>query len=279
MPLSKLATSLAALIALGACSATMQTTSGSDYLARYNDSHASPAGTYGDVDADVRRIASIEPTLEFPARIGLARIDRGRLSTIPGDEGKIWATVAQEIGPSYGEFIPISPMIASMVAEPAPVGLDHAGALISNIRRGAARQHVDYVVAYEVSSTTQNKANSLSLADLTIIGMFVLPTREIEVEATASALMLDVRTGYPYATLTAHAEKSGVSRVVSEWSTGIEYADTAEERAVANLAGEFQGAIEELAFQAETMTSAPPASASYTRDPSPTEQALARVEP
>jgi len=99
------------------------------------------------------------------------------------------------------------------------------------------------------------------------------------VEATASALMLDVRTGYPYATLTAHAEKSGVSRVVSEWSTGIDYADTAEERAVANLAGEFQGALEELARRAETMPEPEPVAASALREPSPTEKALSRADP
>ena len=66
--------------------------------------------------------------------------------------------------------------------------------------------------------------------------------------------MLDVRTGYPYATLTTHADKSGLSRAVSERSTSLDYADTAEERAVAKLAEEFAGAMEALEARASEMS-------------------------
>ncbi len=249
----KLTITALALVGLGACSATLQTSSGADYLARYDASHEIANGAPTDVDEDVRRIAAIEPNLVFPARIGLARIERGSLTALPADEAQIWQDLVVEMGDQYGEFVPVSPLIASMVGEPAAPGMDRAAAVISNIRRGAARQHLDYVVAYEVGSSRQQKANALALADLTIIGMFVLPSRTVEVEATASALMLDVRTGYPYATLTTHADKSGSSRAISEWSTSLAYADTAEERAVAKLAQEFGTAIEGLEARAAEM--------------------------
>lgn len=242
-----------ALAGLGACSVTLQTSSRADYLARYDASHEIANGAPTDVDEDIRRIAAIEPNLVFPARIGLARIERGSLTALPADEAQIWQDLVVEMGDQYGEFVPVSPLIASMVGEPAAPGMDRAAAVISNIRRGAARQHLDYVVAYEVGSSRQQKANALALADLTIIGMFVLPSRTVEVEATASALMLDVRTGYPYATLTTHADKSGSSRAISEWSTSLTYADTAEERAVAKLAQEFGTAIEGLEARAAEM--------------------------
>jgi hypothetical protein len=235
------------LIGLAACSATMQTTSGADYLARYDASHEIANGAPTSVDEDVRRIAAIEPNLVFPARIGLARIENGSLTAMPADEARIWQDLIDAIGGDYGAFVPVSPLIASMVGEPAAPGMNRAAAVIANIRRGAARQHLDYVVTYEVGSSQTQKANALALADLTIVGMFVLPSRTVEVEATASALMLDVRTGYPYATLTTHAEKSGVSRVVSEWSTSLDYADTAQERAVAKLAQAFGDSLEALA--------------------------------
>lgn len=236
-----------ALLALAACSTTLQTTSGADYLARYDASHEVLNGAATDVDADVRRIAAIEPTLSFPARIGLARIEHGRLTTLPEDEGLIWQDLVETLGDEYGELVPVSPMIASLVSDPGDSWSNSSAEVIAHIRRGAARQHLDYVLAYEVGSSRQNKANALALADLTIIGMFVLPSRTIEVEATASALMLDVRTGYPYATLTTYAEKAGVSRVVSETSTHRSYADTAKVRAVEKLADEFGGAMEALA--------------------------------
>lgn len=239
-----------ALIALTACESYVQTTSGADYLARYDETHKTAAyGDRADVDADVRAIAAIEPTLKFPARIGLARIDNGRLTSVPADEGYIWQETLEGLGPLYGEFVPVSPLIAATVAEYSDEKRywNDPAETIANIRRGAARQHLDYALVYEVGSSRQEKANALALADLTVIGMFVLPSRSIEVEASASGLMIDVRTGYPYATLTAHSEKTGVSRAVSEYSSGTALADTAEERAVEKLAIEFEGVMERLA--------------------------------
>ncbi|MEO1552412.1 MAG: hypothetical protein AAFR82_00650 [Pseudomonadota bacterium] len=239
-----------ALISIAACETSLQTTSGADYLARYDARHEIAIGASTDVDEDVRRIAAIEPNLIFPARIGLARIENGSLTALPADEARIWQDLIEEIGSDYGEFVPVSPLISAMVSEPSAPGMDRAASVMANIRRGAARQHLDYVVTYEVGSSHRQKSNGLALADLTIIGLFVLPSRTVEVEATASALMLDVRTGYPYATLTTHAAKSGVSRAVSEWSTSLDYADTAEERAVAKLAQEFGKAMGPLAVRA-----------------------------
>lgn len=238
---------VAALIAgLGACETHLQTSSGADYLARYDATHESANSVATDIDEDVRRIAAIEPTLAFPARIGLARIEHGALTTLPEDEARIWQGVLEELGSDYGEFVPVSPLIASMVSDAPMRRSNNTAAIIGHIRRGAARQHLDYVLTYEVGSSRDEKANALALADLTVIGMFVLPSRTIEVEASASGLMLDVRTGYPYATLTTHAEKSGVSRVVSDGSTARTYADKAETRAVAKLAQEFGDSMAEL---------------------------------
>ena len=78
-----------ALIGLAACSTSLQTTSGANYLARYDASHEIANGAPTDVDADVRRIAAVEPNLVFPARIGLARIQNGALTALPADEARI----------------------------------------------------------------------------------------------------------------------------------------------------------------------------------------------
>ena len=241
----KLGVFVGALTLVTACHSSIQTTSGADYLARYDETHITASyEDRADIDADVRALAAIEPTLEFPARIGLARIEYGQLSVVPADEGYIWQETLGGLSPLYGEFVPVSPLIAATVSK-------HDGTpaqTIGNIRRGAALQHLDYVLAYEVgSSRVTGKANALAVTDLTVIGMFVLPSRSIEVEASASGLLIDVRTGYPYATLTAHSEKKGISRVVSEYSTTQGLTNTAEERAVEKLAIEFETVMEQLA--------------------------------
>jgi len=253
--LKLIAGELVSAVALSACSAHMQTTSGVEYMARYDDyqaSFAQPDGVYGDVDADVMRIAQIEPQLQFPARIGLARIQWGNLQTIPADEAAIWQELAEEIGPEMGQFVPVSPLIAEMVAMPSDPGRSSTANLIADIRRGAARQHLDYVMIYEVGTSKRERANDIAVADLTIIGMFVLPTRGVEVEASASAILLDVRNGYPYATLTGHAEEDDHARVVDTSSRLNELAETAEAHAVADLAQAADEAFEHLVAASTT---------------------------
>lgn len=252
-PLSLISIAVAAL-ALTACSAHVQTSSGADYLARYSQYEpAVPGSPESDTDAAIREIAAVEPELHFPARIGLARIGGyGDLVTIPAAELAIWADLAEAYGPEIGEFVPVSPLIASMVSDPGRAGRNRTGALIDHIRKGAARQHIDYVLVYETGLTQNDKANGLALADLTIVGMFVLPSRNVEVEASASGLLLDVRNGYPYATLTAYAEKKGLTRAINTWSKRRELSATAEEKAVLELADDVKDAIEGLTAAAET---------------------------
>ena len=83
---------LAALtLTLAACTSSVQTTSGADYLKGYDGSYAVQSGASGsDTDAAVRRVAAVEPNLKFPARIGLARIEHGQLAAVPEGEGQIW---------------------------------------------------------------------------------------------------------------------------------------------------------------------------------------------
>ncbi|MCI4644971.1 MAG: hypothetical protein MRY64_09330 [Hyphomonadaceae bacterium] len=254
----KLALGATALMLVAACSAHVQTTSGADYLARY-ESYATPSTVKPDtVDAEIREIAAIEPNLQFPARIGLARIEHGRLTGLPEPEAFVWGDLADQLGPDFGTFAPVSPLIAAMVDSTPHNSSWDTNALIADIRRGAARQHLDYVLVYEVNSQRDERANGLALADLTIIGMFVLPSRDVEVEATASAILIDVRNGYPYATLTGFAEKDGMARVVSTRSHTDALSEDAELRAVEALVDEAANAFEQLAIAAEEMKTGAP---------------------
>ena len=92
-----------------ACGNYVQTTSGTRYLEGYGtdgaaatDSGAAPpaiyAGPAGTVDAEIAAAASVEPQLRFPARIGLARIDRGGLVPVPATEAAAWQGLAGRLG-------------------------------------------------------------------------------------------------------------------------------------------------------------------------------------
>jgi hypothetical protein len=70
---------LSCVAMLGACGVYTQTTSGSDWLAAH-PSGKSAAANPGGIDAQVRSVAAVEPTLRLPARIGIARLDRNGLA-------------------------------------------------------------------------------------------------------------------------------------------------------------------------------------------------------
>lgn len=216
--------------------ATTQMTSGAAYNARTISSDYKTAST---IDTEIATIAAVEPNLVFPARIGIAFVRNGQLQTLPSDHMAYWSPLVDRLQPDYGTIVPISPLIAQMVTP--SVTPNSRVDTISNIRRGAARQHVDYVLIYEVSQTDQDKrSNALSVTDLSVIGLFIIPSRELEVEATASAIFLDVRNGYPYGTATGLATKDGLTTVTKTGSKRRQLQDRAEMAAVEALAGDVE---------------------------------------
>lgn len=211
-------------LTLSACGSQVQTTSGARYLAAYSETAKDPKrkNSKRSTDVLVRKAAAVEPTLRFPARIGLARVEGGRLTGIPQSEASLWYTQVRK-NRHLGEFVPISPIIAAFTAKEQGVSTrcSHdswhrstncdAGALVSTIRLGAARQHVDAVLIYEVGSSSSKENTFLAFADVTIIGGAILPTRSLKAAGVAQALLLDVRNGYPYGTASAEADLSSFS--------------------------------------------------------------------
>lgn len=238
-----------AVFSLAGCETTAQYTSGQDYLARYQSSATTVQHPSNGIDADVRAIAAVEPDLRFPARIGLARIGpRKNLMSVPIDEAQSWRDAAEELGPKFGEFIPVSPLVANTVSSPHQ---QQTTTVIDHIRRGAARQHLDYVIAYEVTDTAKSDGNALRLADLTVLGLFVLPSRNLKAEASASAILLDVRNGYPYLTGSTFVDKKSLSTVVGKGDRKDKLRNAARQNAVAKIAEEFADGLQDLKLVAD----------------------------
>jgi len=241
-----------AALALSACATTTQYTSGQDYLARYNSNSANSGQTKLNsnpaIDAEIREIAAIEPNLHFPARIGLARIEHGQLIGVPQDEAGYWRDAAEDLGHGFGQFIPVSPLVAEMVGSTEP---HYKRNVVNHIRRGAARQHLDYVIAYEVNHKSDSQRNGLQIADLSILGLFVLPSRDVDVQSTASAILMDVRNGYPYLTGSTFADKSGISTLVGRGDKKDKLKNASRIVAVDKISDEFAQGLQELKLVAD----------------------------
>ncbi len=252
--LTVLGTGLGLALFLSACEYHTQTTSGSQYLARYAGGEAAPvagastACTGSDssvatptevTDADILAAANVEPTLMFPARIGLARIDQGQLSPIPAEEAAVWQEMSERLGPAWGQFLPISPMIAALASPVAGSNacrshFDCLRETVQTIRLGAARQHLDVVLIYESFGKSQERSNPLAITKLALIGFF-FPTEDVEAEGMAQAVLVDVRNGYHYGTATAVSDKPAYT-ISSVGNTDNAHAETQAEVRLAAVA-------------------------------------------
>ena len=234
------------------CNQTTQTTSGRQYLDRYD--HATGTGRMGNIDEEIRAVAAVEPILEFPARIGLARIENGRLSQVPEIEATRWIELAGDLGPGYGEFIPLSPLITEMVAGPAHHNARSANPsaatdIVNRIRLGAARQHLDAVLIYEVYASTSNRSLPSSILNWTLIGAYIVPSEKAEIEGFAQALLVDVRNGYPYGAAQASVSRTQVSTLVSSWDRRRIGAEETKMASAVQLAPEVGTMIRQLRME------------------------------
>ena len=236
------------LLFISGCSHYVQTTSGDEYLEKYasltpgnsNESTGDDNAGFTDI---LKKSAQIEPTLRFPARIGLARIDNGRLSAIPEAEIEAWYETKESLGKGFGEFIPISPLIANMAAatvyQSDNYRIDNT---INKVRLGAARQHLDAVLVYEVYSRSSSKSNILAIANLTIIGGYILPSKLIKAEGFANAMLIDVLQGYPYGTAQVIVDKDEIS---TAWGTS-EHIDSIKDKVKTSAAIKLMDEIEDM---------------------------------
>jgi hypothetical protein len=127
----------------------------------------------GIEDSGGASFANYEPNLKFPARIGVIRLVYGELSNMPDKERELYL---EDMPDALGAFVHLGPLEAQMA------DVDRYGRLDQmEIRQLAASRHLDYVL---ILSFDPGK-NS------------------------AEALFLDVRNGYPYASIEANPPGRG----------------------------------------------------------------------
>lgn len=217
--MNRISFAVLACVALSACGGSVHTMSGPAYLDRY--------GAWGDklhagpMEPDVCLAANVVPRLSFPARIGIARIDTGVLTSMPPLEAEGWQELAERLGPDWGEFVPVSPMVVELVQpEPRELCQGCADEIVKVIRLGAARQHLDVVLIYEVTGAGKIRSNPFAATYITILGLYLTPSRNVSADAMAQALIVDVRNGYPYGYATAFVEDAAFR--LSTWANDLD---------------------------------------------------------
>ena len=231
-------------LVLSACGPHIQTSSGRDYISATSASF---------IEEDIAKAAAVEPNLRFPARIGIARIINGSLTLPPSEETALFTGIAER-NSQYGEFVAVSPLIMAMMTGNES-GINqrrsgNAGAVIHQIRLASARQHLDYVIIYEVGARSRTHNTPFALADVTLLGGMLLPTRNIDVAGIGAAAFIDVRNGYPYGTTQVSADLSGFARTFREDRRSRELQARATLKVAEALVPDIEEMLAELAARA-----------------------------
>lgn len=235
---------------LSACYPNIKPYSGADYLAGY----APPDPVAAAPALATAQPAAVEPSLRLPARFGIARIAGHDLVPIPEVEARMWRAWAAQ-NRAYGDFVLVYPMLAQATAAAVGGDLPNIGGpdypvneLVALIRLGAARQHLDAVLIYEVAAQGREAETLLAAADFTVLGGAILPTRSIDATGMATALLIDVRTGYLYGT--ARAADADLSEFATTWGANEQVKAlqiSATRAVVGNLVGEVGRMVTRLA--------------------------------
>ncbi|MDG0965611.1 MAG: hypothetical protein P8O23_11145 [Opitutales bacterium] len=236
------------LVSIGCQSHSVQMTSGKKYISDYSEVEVKEANKTS-TDKEVKLVAEIEPSLRFPARIGLVKIYNGKITNLSPEEVESWIKVKEEMGEKFGDFIPVSSMIAEMVYSSQNRNTKRHGnpvEIFRKVRLGAARQHLDYVLVYEVLSSTKTTKLASSIANWTIIGGYLIPSRQIKTTGHANALLLDVKTGYPYGTATATLNANEISAWFNNRDKARNLADKNQMSTVIKLIPEVQQMMKKL---------------------------------
>src|SRR5210317_401473 len=92
------------LASIGCQTHSVQMTSSKKYLSHYADYDANETNA-SDLNEELKAIASIEPSLEFPSRIGLVKLFNGRITNLAAQEVEAWEEAKSAMGDEFGDFI------------------------------------------------------------------------------------------------------------------------------------------------------------------------------
>lgn len=155
---------LLASLALTACATSFNDTTGADYLA---------ARDAGQIDPEIAAAADIGGQLSFPARIAVARLVYGDLTTTPAAEAELWDGLIQQTR-GFGQVVPLTRLSAAL--GPGPNRING-----QELREMAAAQQFDYLLITDLDPGA----------------------------GTAQSAFIDVRTGFTYATSSAASPSGG----------------------------------------------------------------------
>jgi hypothetical protein len=194
-------------------------------------------------DTDIAELFKTQPAAVFPARITIARVQasgyHSRSSTCYGS-GRYCVVTTRDVEPeaSYDRLakLPSVSAVALMNRMLLPGKLTSA----KDLRQAAASLRTDLLLVYSLD--TGFSIENTDVGPLALISLGFLPTKKARVTATASAALLDVRTGFVYGV----AEASTTEEQRGTFWSSSEAVDNARKAAEADAFQKLIGEIEKF---------------------------------
>ena len=196
-------------------------------------------GEFSRGDADIAEIMKREPAAAFPAHVAIARIEAGGYSSHGADcvgRGRLCLVTVREVETDADfEQLAALPQVAGAV-QMSRLLLPDALNTLKDLRLAAASLKADMLLLYSID--TRFHVESTDIGPLSLVSLGFLPNKKAHVTATASAVLIDVRTGFIYGAVDASAKNEQRATL---WSTeaAIDEARLKAER------GAFRGLLSE----------------------------------
>ena len=176
-----------------------------------------PVDLAGIQSADIRELMSREAAAEFPAGLSFARVQSPAYRSMTAEtygsgsflivSNREFMSEAAIDGISQWEAVRgVAPLTRLLI----PASLDD----IDDLRTAGARLKADVLIVYTLD--TSFRVDGKSIGPLSVISLGLMRDRETVVSTTASAVFVDVRTGFVYGVAEASASKK---QTTSAWGS------------------------------------------------------------
>ena len=216
------------------------------------------AANLSDIDrADIKELAARKPSPSFPARIASVRVQapsyRSHTTDGIGVGSYSVITVRELLTEEHLQSVSSWPSVAGL----APINrllLPPKLESLEDLRLAAAKVQADVLLVYTLDTSFRVQGKFYS--PLSIVSLGLVPDREARVVATASALFVDVRTGFVYGLAESTAKEAQLTNAWSSTSTVDAQRLKAEKQAFGQLVqalGEvWQGVVARYDSETET---------------------------
>jgi hypothetical protein len=134
--------------------------------------------------------------------------------------------------------VSVEPQRADPAGDSTITAAERARAEVEGIRRLAREMGMDHLLLVGGTVDQVTKENGLSLLDLTVVGAFVVPSKQVDAEARASGALIDVASGRVTLFASADASRGRLASSATQTSGEIDVLREARDEVLEKLAAE-----------------------------------------